>query len=303
MTGITRSSSTRTSSLNRSNATQQLQRSTTAQRTTELGHTGASSFGGSNQLRSSSATRAIGHTNRSSFQSASATGTAQRGTLQNGSRNESVRALQTKLRGAGFDPGTSDGIFGPKTERAVREFQRSQGLRTDGIAGRNTFAKLDSFQSGATTGTPGTQTSPATGTNGTASINTQPSGVGMATGTITVNGNTYNFNSGGRSKYSTPQGEYRVTAHRNSRSDAGFTRDGVGFSFLMEDKRRPGSDQMYDSRAGRNRTNLRIHPDGGSAGTAGCIGVVGDAATLRQFRADMNAELARNGGSYTLRVN
>jgi hypothetical protein len=70
----------------------------------------------------------------------------------------------------------------------------------------------------------------------------------------------------------------------------------------MEDPRRPGSDRFYDPRAGRDRTALRIHPDGGGTGTAGCIGVVGDAATLRRFRDDMNAELRRNGGSYTLRV-
>jgi hypothetical protein len=70
----------------------------------------------------------------------------------------------------------------------------------------------------------------------------------------------------------------------------------------MEDPRRPGSDSFYDPRAGRDRTNLRIHPDGGATGTAGCIGIVGDAETQRRFRADLNAELARNGGVYTLTV-
>ena len=39
-----------------------------------------------------------------------------------------------------------------------------------------------------------------------------------------------------------------------------------------------------------------------SAGTNGCLGIVGDAATQRRFREDMLAEIRRNGGSYTLRV-
>ena len=151
------------------------------------------------------------------------------------------------------------------------------------------------------TGTTGNRNT-TRGVDGTARLDTVHRGRGLSTGSITVNGHTYQFNSGSSRLFSTPTGTFRVTAHRNSRSDAGFTRDGVGFSFRMEDPNRPGSDRFYDPRAGRDRTALRIHPDGGARGTAGCIGIVGDAATLRRFREDMNAELRRNGGSYTLRV-
>lgn len=35
-----------------------------------------------------------------------------------------------------------DGIFGPETDRVVREFQRQHGLKADGIAGRHTLAAL-----------------------------------------------------------------------------------------------------------------------------------------------------------------
>lgn len=64
--------------------------------------------------------------------------------LSRGSRGQEVRALQDALnyqirRGT---PLKVDGIFGPKTEERVREFQRANGLVVDGIAGPNTQAQL-----------------------------------------------------------------------------------------------------------------------------------------------------------------
>lgn len=37
---------------------------------------------------------------------------------------------------------TADGIFGPKTEQAVKDFQRAHGLSIDGIVGLNTYTPL-----------------------------------------------------------------------------------------------------------------------------------------------------------------
>ena len=53
---------------------------------------------------------------------------------------------------------------------------------------------------------------------------------------------------------------------------------------------------------GATRRLLRIHPDGGTPGTLGCMGIVGNADVQRQFREDMRAELQRNGGRFTLNV-
>jgi N-acetylmuramoyl-L-alanine amidase len=54
-------------------------------------------------------------------------------------RGDDVRALQRRLNGFGFDAGREDGIFGPGTEAAVREFQRNTGLAIDGIVGHVTL--------------------------------------------------------------------------------------------------------------------------------------------------------------------
>ena len=62
--------------------------------------------------------------------------------LKNGSKGEAVKALQTMLNKLGFDCGTVDGIFGSKTEAAVRLFQAAKGLKVDGIAGEATQTAL-----------------------------------------------------------------------------------------------------------------------------------------------------------------
>ncbi len=54
-----------------------------------------------------------------------------------------VRMLQRELRRLGVSPGPFDGLFGPRTEAAVRAFQHEQGLAPDGIVGTNTASALD----------------------------------------------------------------------------------------------------------------------------------------------------------------
>ena len=56
--------------------------------------------------------------------------------LKMGSHGATVRALQARLEIS------SDGIFGPETDAALRRFQRSTGLVVDGIAGPATRAAL-----------------------------------------------------------------------------------------------------------------------------------------------------------------
>ena len=62
--------------------------------------------------------------------------------LKVGSRGEEVRQLQEKLNQLGFDCGKADGIFGSKTQNAVKQFQKTFLLSQDGIAGPKTFDVL-----------------------------------------------------------------------------------------------------------------------------------------------------------------
>ena len=63
--------------------------------------------------------------------------------LRLGSRGSDVIRLQTALNALGYDCGAADGIFGVKTEAAVRRFQRAQQLAVDGVAGRMTWAAIE----------------------------------------------------------------------------------------------------------------------------------------------------------------
>jgi peptidoglycan hydrolase-like protein with peptidoglycan-binding domain len=53
-----------------------------------------------------------------------------------------VRALQQRLRALGQQPGPVDGLYGPLTRAAVKQFQSSAGLAIDGIAGPQTLRAL-----------------------------------------------------------------------------------------------------------------------------------------------------------------
>ena len=50
--------------------------------------------------------------------------------------------VQKALKRAGYDPGPIDGRFGKKTKKAIKAFQRKNGLYADGIVGDKTWALL-----------------------------------------------------------------------------------------------------------------------------------------------------------------
>lgn len=62
-------------------------------------------------------------------------------TLREGCEGEDVKALQILLTGCGCKA-DADGIFGPKTKKAVEKYQHKVGLKEDGVAGIQTWSKL-----------------------------------------------------------------------------------------------------------------------------------------------------------------
>lgn len=75
-------------------------------------------------------------------------------TLKKGSSGNGVKKLQQALIDAGYDVGSTgaDGIFGTNTEKAVKSYQKDNGLSVDGIAGNQTFGSLYATSEGTTSG-------------------------------------------------------------------------------------------------------------------------------------------------------
>lgn len=62
--------------------------------------------------------------------------------LKNGSVGAYVKFLQQLLESNLYPVGNIDGIFGSRTQTAVKNFQKDNNLQVDGIVGNNTWAKL-----------------------------------------------------------------------------------------------------------------------------------------------------------------
>lgn len=63
-------------------------------------------------------------------------------TVYYGSSSSSVKQVQQKLQNWGYYSGNVDGVFGVKTEKAVRAFQAKNGLAVDGKCGKQTLEAL-----------------------------------------------------------------------------------------------------------------------------------------------------------------
>jgi peptidoglycan hydrolase-like protein with peptidoglycan-binding domain len=68
--------------------------------------------------------------------SASAGGQSQTG------GDERIKQVQQKLKDQGHDAGPVDGVMGPKTQAALKEFQSAKGLKDSGQLDRETMAAL-----------------------------------------------------------------------------------------------------------------------------------------------------------------
>lgn len=85
--------------------------------------------------------------------------------LKEGSSGSVVKDVQTKLKALGLYSGSITGNVGPKTEEAIKAFQRKYDLTVDGVAGPQTIAKIDAVysQSGSSSSSSGSSSSSSSG--------------------------------------------------------------------------------------------------------------------------------------------
>lgn len=76
-------------------------------------------------------------------------------TLRYRDRGDDVLKMQKALVSLGYATGGTDGKFGPTTEKAVRQFQKDNGLTVDGAAGSATLTLLYDRAEGSTSGSTG----------------------------------------------------------------------------------------------------------------------------------------------------
>jgi hypothetical protein len=109
----------------------------------------------------------------------------------------------------------------------------------------------------------------------------------------------YTTNSGGGARNHrarngpTPPGLYRVSHHRPNRTTEGMVLNGVGYSFDLD---------PTDGTAVYGRDLFRIHPDGGSPQTNGCLGIRERASVLREAESLIVDMMRRHGGSIKISV-
>ncbi len=56
-----------------------------------------------------------------------------------------IKQIQTALKKAGFYQGEIDSKIGPKTKKAIIDFQRSKRLKSDGVVGLKTWEELSKY--------------------------------------------------------------------------------------------------------------------------------------------------------------
>jgi peptidoglycan hydrolase-like protein with peptidoglycan-binding domain len=64
------------------------------------------------------------------------------GSKAGGHDSETIKQVQTKLKEQGQDPGPADGVMGPKTQAALKEFQKGKGLKESGQLDQQTMSAL-----------------------------------------------------------------------------------------------------------------------------------------------------------------
>jgi peptidoglycan hydrolase-like protein with peptidoglycan-binding domain len=78
-------------------------------------------------------------------------GSAHQQSAAPGVEQSTIRQAQEKLSGKGHDV-SADGVLGPKTQTAVKEFQQKEGIQASGQLDQETLAALGVSEGSAGTG-------------------------------------------------------------------------------------------------------------------------------------------------------
>jgi peptidoglycan hydrolase-like protein with peptidoglycan-binding domain len=92
-----------------------------------------------------------------------------------GGNMEQVKAVQQALKDKGADPGEVDGIMGPKTRQALREYQQKEGLKATGRLDSETASKLGVQASASGSSSPSASPS-GSSSSGASGSTSSPSG-------------------------------------------------------------------------------------------------------------------------------
>lgn len=133
-----------------------------------------------------------------------------------GDTGSAVQELQRLLKSAGFYTGSVDGKFGDGTQESLLAFQKAAGLSADGVAGKQTIAKLASGSVKASSNAPSSNNDGS----GSVPIITNPSG-GSSSNDV-VGGNS------SASESTRQNGSLRLVDWWSGEIDSVFPRKSIG---------------------------------------------------------------------------
>ena len=192
--------------------------------------------------------------------------------LRRGASGEGVRELQQELNRRGFRL-EEDGQFGPLTEAAVRQFQRSNNAQVDGVVGPETIGRLRSVPPGQPgsndfeppAGPPPVQTTPPANASEREQYEMYASMIRRARGEVCPNGHptVLGLRQGdGSSQRSYNDGFVVLTPDGHVQRFGGATHPGQNSSRASPDVTGDGVGDVGTIRPG----NYRVVPNGNHAG-------------------------------------
>ena len=165
-------------------------------------------------------------------------GSTRRASASGRMSKDKVKEVQSALKSKGMDPGPEDGVLGPKTQQAIREFQKSNNLQATGRIDDKTASALgvDVASSGAGSSSSsgiGSSSSPGTGSasSGMGSSSSGAAGSGSSSGSKaspSSKGSSSSVGSGSDAGTSTPSGTGQRSGSSPTGSPAGKTESGEG---------------------------------------------------------------------------